>query len=658
MATAPFPRLLRGRSPIDAGFLVGVVALVLVGALSYLSTKRLRNEGDWVAHTYEVLGHLDRIEIQTRILQHGSDPATVTEIAIIRQLTVDNPVQQRRLDTLTRIIDGPTGPILGLISEMQADEMRLLGERIAKADGVAEVNTAIIVFSTILAITLMGVALTLLHRDLAARRNTELALQDSEAKYRLLMEQAADAILIVDADAVCVDANARATDIVGRAKADIMGMPISAFVRGEHAGSPAGFPMLHYGQVTTGEFWIVRPDDSRIPVEVRATLLDDGRVQIIARDISERKEVDRLKGEFISMVSHELRTPLTSIRGALGLVASGRLEASPEKRQRMLDLAAANTDRLIRLINNILDLERINSNAATFEQTECSARELVEQVVETITPLAERAGMTLRWSAEDVHVWADADRITQTLTNLIDNAIKFSPTGSTIEISVVANESMATFSVRDAGRGIPPDKLESVFDRFQQVDASDSREKGGSGLGLPISRGIVQQHGGRMWVESVLGEGTTFLFTLPLAANRAAGAGDANAPLILVCDDDVDLLVVLRATLEQRGYRVVTASRGKEAIYRFDATPADVVIIDNYLPDVSGLKVLRHVTAASPATKTILYTGAYLEAAERAFARSSGASIVTKGRMTPEQLADEVERLLRPSGAAARLPAS
>jgi PAS domain S-box-containing protein len=629
-------RILRGRAPIDAGFLVGVVALVVVGALSYLSTRRLRNESDWVAHTYEVLGHLDRIEIQTRVLQHGSDPATVTEIATIRDLTVDNPVQQYRLDTLARVIDGPPGPILSLIGEMQSEERHLLGQRIAKADSVAQLNTLIIVFSTILASTLMAIALWLLHRDLAARRRTEMALQDSETKHRLLMEQAADAIIIVDSDAVCVDANARATDIFGRPKEDFMGMPLRSFVRGEDPTLPAGLPMLRYGQVTTGEFWIVRPDGSRVPVEIRATLLDDGRVQIIARDISERKEVDRLKGEFVSMVSHELRTPLTSIRGALGLLASGRLEESPDKRQRMLGLAAANTDRLIRLINNILDVERINSNAATFEQRECNVRDLVEQVVETITPLADKAGMSLRWSAPPVNVWADSDRITQTLTNLIDNAIKFSPAGSAIEIDVATDDVFATFSVRDHGRGIPADKLESVFDRFQQVDASDSREKGGSGLGLAISRGIVQQHGGKMWVESVLGEGTTFRFTIPLAGTRqAAPVASSNAPLVLVCDDDVDLLVVLRATLEQHGYRVVTANRGKQAIQRFDAHRADAVIVDSYLPDVNGLAVLRHVAATSPATKTILYTGAYLEPDERTIARDLGTAIVTKAKMNP-----------------------
>jgi PAS domain S-box-containing protein len=639
-------RLTRSRSPIDIGFAIGGVALVLVGVLSFLSARRLRVEAQWVAHTYEVIAHLDRAETQIRMLGRANDPATVSEIAILRQLTLDNSVQRERLATLRGIIDGPPRAVLALIGQMQAEEERLLLDRRVHADRASVRSDATIVFSTVLAIGLMGIALRLLHTDLRARRATELALRDSESKHRLLMEQAADAILLVNHDAVCVEANARATQIVGRPRGEIIGLPLKAFVRGERAGSPAGLPMLRYGEVTTGEFWVVQPNDVRVPVEIRATMLDDGRVQIIARDISERKEVDRLKGEFVSMVSHELRTPLTSIRGALGLLAGGRLDATPEKRQRMLDLAAGNTDRLIRLINDILDVERVSSGGASFEQVNCAVNPLVEQVVDTVTPLAEKAGITLQWTADDAHVWADPDRVTQTLSNLVDNAIKFSPAGSTIDIRATADASVVTFAVQDRGRGIPREKLGAVFDRFQQVDASDSRDKGGSGLGLAISRAIVQQHGGTMWVDSTLGEGSTFYFTIPLVADQLVLAGNAGAPLVLICDDDVDLVVVLRATLEQRGYRVMTAHRGKEAMDRFDAVAADVMILDWVLPDMTGIKVLRHVNGKPRVPKIIVYTAAFLESVERDFTRSMGATIVTKSRISPDQLADEVARLV------------
>lgn len=528
MANQLIRRLTSGRPPIDIGFVLGATALVLVGLLSYANSRRLRTEGQWVSHTYQVLSHLDRMETQTRALGHANDPATVSEIGTLRDFTVDNPVQHARLDSIAAIIDGPSGPVLAIVERMQTEESRLLAERVVRADEVARRSAEIILLSTLLALLLMGVAVALLQQDLRVRAITELALQDSESKHRLLMEQAVDAILIINSGAVCVAANARAAEIIGRPRDQIIGLRLREFVRGKDALSPAALPMLRYGQITSGEFNIARPDGSLVPVEIRATMFDDGRVQVIARDITERREVDRVKSEFVSMVSHELRTPLTSIRGALGLLAAGKLDDAPDKRQRMLELAAANSDRLIRLINNILDVERINSQAATFEQAECSARLLVEQVIDAIGPLAERAGIGLRWEADDARIWADPDRMTQTLTNLVDNAIKFSPAGSTVDVSVQASGALAIFGVTDHGRGIPADKLEAVFDRFQQLDASDSRDKGGSGLGLAICRGIVQQHGGRMWVESEIGEGSTFYFTIPLVT-PATGAASPTA---------------------------------------------------------------------------------------------------------------------------------
>jgi PAS domain S-box-containing protein len=526
-------RLTTGRQPIDVGFLLGATALALVGILSYSYSRRLDTDGQWVSHTYQVISHLDRVETQTLTLGHASDPATVTEVGTLREFTADNPAQRARVDSIAAIIDGPAADVLRIVDHMRTEESRLLAERTTRAETVAQRTAETILFSTLLAILLMGVAVALLRQDLKARAITEQALEDSESKHRLLMEQAADAILIIDSDAVCIGANARAAEMIGRPHAQIVGRPLRDFVRGQDARSPAALPMLRYGQLTTGEFNITRPDGSLVPVEIRATMFDDGRIQVIARDITERREVDRVKSEFVSMVSHELRTPLTSIRGALGLLAAGRLDDVPDKRQRMLELAAANSDRLIRLINNILDVERINSNAATFEQTECLARTIVEHVVDAIGPLAERAGIDLRWSADNVRIWADPDRMTQTVTNLVDNAIKFSAAGSAVEVLVRGGEAFATFSVADHGRGIPADRLESVFDRFQQIDASDSRDKGGSGLGLAICRGIVQQHGGRMWVESELGRGSTFYFTIPIAVDAAAHqeTADTAAPL-------------------------------------------------------------------------------------------------------------------------------
>jgi signal transduction histidine kinase len=246
---------------------------------------------------------------------------------------------------------------------------------------------------------------------------------------------------------------------------------------------------------------------------------DDGRhlgAVVATRDISHKKELDRMKDEFLSVVSHELRTPLTSIRGSLGLLASGRLTAAPDKARRMIELAVDNTDRLVRLVNDILDVERIASGATAIDRAWCDGTELARRVAESLRPVAERAGVELIVSGDETRIFADTDRLIQTLTNLVDNAIKFSPRGERVEIIARNRTGAVQFEVRDHGRGIPEHKLEAIFDRFQQVDASDAREKGGTGLGLAICRGIVRQHGGSIWAERPDDGGSVFRFTIPL----------------------------------------------------------------------------------------------------------------------------------------------
>jgi len=239
-------------------------------------------------------------------------------------------------------------------------------------------------------------------------------------------------------------------------------------------------------------------------------------VVVAFTDTTERQALDRMKDEFISTVSHELRTPLTSLRAALGLVTGGTLAARPEKLQQMLDIATGNTDRLVRLVNDILELERIGSGKAELHYTMCSADDLFRRAAGLQQTDASKAQLRITFNSQGVNVWADPDRILQTLTNLISNAIKFSPPGTEVHLRarrIDANE--AEIQVRDQGRGIPEDKLESIFERFHQVDASDSRTMGGTGLGLAICRSIVSQHGGRIWATSTVGKGSAFHFTLP-----------------------------------------------------------------------------------------------------------------------------------------------
>ena len=241
-------------------------------------------------------------------------------------------------------------------------------------------------------------------------------------------------------------------------------------------------------------------------------------VVVAFTDTTERRALDRMKDEFISTVSHELRTPLTSLRAALGLITGGSLDARPQKLRQMLEIAAGNTDRLVRLVNDIIELERIGSGKAELHCTMCSADDLFRRAAILMQADAANAQLRITFNSQGVNVWADPDRILQILSNLISNAIKFSPAGTEIHLRARRSEvSEAEIQVRDQGRGIPEDKLDSIFERFLQVDASDSRTMGGTGLGLSICRAIVTQHRGRIWATSTPGKGSTFHFTLPPA---------------------------------------------------------------------------------------------------------------------------------------------
>jgi signal transduction histidine kinase len=224
-----------------------------------------------------------------------------------------------------------------------------------------------------------------------------------------------------------------------------------------------------------------------------------------------------MKDEFISVVSHELRTPLTSMHSALKILATGKLGSLSKDGQQILEIADDNTERLVRLVNNVLDLQRIESGEVKMEKQICNISTLMIQATETMQPMAQHHGVVLVVEPIDMNILVDSDYIVQALTNLISNAIKFSAVNGKVWLTAENRPNVEVLlSVCDEGQGIPSDKLESIFERFQQVDSSDSRRKGGTGLGLTICRNIVEQHEGKIWAESTLGKGSTFSFTLPL----------------------------------------------------------------------------------------------------------------------------------------------
>jgi signal transduction histidine kinase/DNA-binding response OmpR family regulator len=335
----------------------------------------------------------------------------------------------------------------------------------------------------------------------------------------------------------------------------------------------------------------------------------------------QRSELDKIKDDFISTVSHELRTPLTSIRGALGLLSAGLMGNVDAKAQNLLRIAVTNTDRLIRLINDILDIDRMESGRATLHVRRCNLRELVQQGVDTMTAMADAAGVTLvlnvNASPEVQSLDGDSDRILQVVTNLLSNAIKFSPPKTTVNIFVEADKDWLTLRVSDEGRGIPVDKLETIFDRFQQVEASDARQKGGTGLGLAICKTIVQQHGGTIWAESNVqqkrGPGASLIATFPRVARPhteepATQLKAAKAPThrgtVLVCDDEAGIRTVVKSYLEKYDYRVLEADTGEKAVELAAANDLKAILLDLYMPGLSGWETLQRLKDA-PETAAI-----------------------------------------------------
>ncbi|MGF2033831.1 MAG: response regulator [Nostoc sp. CmiVER01] len=382
-----------------------------------------------------------------------------------------------------------------------------------------------------------------LQSQLDERQRTQEELRFSEARFARILDIADDAIISINGFQSITLFNQGAEKIFGYSAQEVIGQGLDLLL-------PQRFSQMHrqhvvdFGQSPNiarrmgerREIYGRRKDGTEFPAEASISKIDMGKeifYTVILRDVTERKQIERMKDEFISVVSHELRTPLTSIHGSLGMLTSGLLPTDSEQGKRLLQIATESTERLVRLINDILDIERIESGKAKMEPEICNIVDLIVQAVNVIQPLADKAGVTLSISALSNQVLADCDRIVQTLTNLLSNAIKFSSAGSTVWLGTQQQGDEVLLTVKDTGRGIPSDKLESIFERFQQVDSSDSRNHDGTGLGLAICKSIMQQHGGRIWAESVLGEGSTFYVTLPLFGTfKNADLEDSNIPLI------------------------------------------------------------------------------------------------------------------------------
>jgi PAS domain S-box-containing protein len=358
----------------------------------------------------------------------------------------------------------------------------------------------------------------------------------------LILNAFGEGIYGVDAQGKTTFLNPAAAKMLGYTPEELIGKPEGLILHSEvmdnkdNAFSCPICASLQDGSVhynSEGQFQ--RKDGSCFPVEYISTpVLEQGKIVgavITFKDITERLSIEQMKENFISFASHELRNPLTLIQGPLELLIKGTYDQKPEKAKRMLEFALHATNRMIQLVNDLLSIQRLTAGKFILNKKLCIASDLMQQAIDDVQSLADKSEVILKVDPVSVAVWADPNALDLTLTNLLSNAIKFSPPHATVCLSAEVMESAETlprscqskislpcllFRIEDQGRGIPAEKLDIIFERFQQIDVSDSSEKKGSGLGLAICKSIVQQHDGVIWAESILGQGSIFYFTLPL----------------------------------------------------------------------------------------------------------------------------------------------
>lgn len=318
-------------------------------------------------------------------------------------------------------------------------------------------------------------------------------------------------------------------------------------------------------------------------------------------DITAQKQAEQMKNEFISTVSHELRTPLTSIRGSLGLITGGAAGELPPKANALLQIAQANSERLVRLINDILDMERIESGRMPFHIQRYGLRQLIDQAVEANSGYFNEhsIGWTVTDNTAGAEVLVDSDRFHQVMNNLLSNAIKFSPPGGEVSISLAPQPKGIRVAISDRGPGIPEAFRSRMFGKFEQADSSDTKQKGGTGLGLSISKAIAERLGGALSFESEMGQGTTFYIDIPVAeqVELPVPSVPEGWDRVLVVEDDHDVARLIRILLANEGIDCDIAHGVASARRMIQENDYKAMTLDIRLAGESGIDVFRELRA-------------------------------------------------------------
>jgi PAS domain S-box-containing protein len=452
----------------------------------------------------------------------------------------------------------------------------------------------------------------------------ERKLRDSEERLSAILSGAMDPIMSIHADGRLAHFNPAAEQVFGYSADEVQGRDINILMPEPYRSAHDHFLTRYlatgerHGLGSVREVVGRRKNGETFPKELSVSEIRiHGETMFtgIVRDITERKKVERMKTEFVSTVSHELRTPLTSIRGSLGLILGGALGEIPAQVKGLAEIAHSNAERLVRLINDILDIEKIESGKVTFHPVLQSLRRLLEQAIASNQGYAgqHQVSMELVDEAANVMVNVDADRFMQVMSNLLSNAIKYSPRGGVVSVRVTEQLGRTLVQVVDRGAGIPEEFRDRIFTKFSQADSSDTRARGGTGLGVSIAKSLVERMGGTIGYESASGQGTTFHFDLPILgrvqpdgasasaiANRSAEK--AGLGRVLYVEDDPDLRQVLQTVARDAAVFEFAENLGQArqmlATHRYD-----LVLLDIALPDGSGwelLPVVNNLPAPPP----------------------------------------------------------
>lgn len=447
------------------------------------------------------------------------------------------------------------------------------------------------------------------------------ALRRSEARFREVVDLAPVGMALVDGDGRLVQANAALCRFTGFGGGELEGMRLRDLL----APGSEGIACPDFRALDRGEHRLIVSEDQYLRKDGRpvwgllsvSLLAGDGdgvagRARYIAQiqDITERKEVEQLKSDFVATVSHELRTPLTSIKGSIGLVLGAMGTDLPPKASRLLSIGQKNCDRLITLVNDILDMEKIAAGRSHFSMVAADVGALVEQAVAANQPYGQEfdVAFALDRPAGRLMASVDLDRFQQVMANLLSNAAKFSPRGGRVAVTVQSDGRRVRVGVRDQGEGVPEEFRDHIFEPFSQADSSATRAKGGTGLGLNISRQIMDRMNGEIGFDSRAGEGAEFWITLPLlerasqAALLPAPEGQerpARCPAILHVEDDADFAEVFRSAFGARA-NVTCAASIAEATEALDRRRFDLVVLDWSLPDGGGQALLTVLAERQP----------------------------------------------------------